>query len=120
MNGVEDQAPGRAGVWGLPPPPTTFKLFVLELCRLYLSNQIGNIHFPSPFLSLEPGRAQRVRTCAEEVNGDHHQTRENVIRTNVLIELKLELIPTQMTQKPILREEDDAHALRASQNVTRA
>jgi len=32
------------------------------------------------------------------------------------IELELELIQTQMTQKPMLRAEEHARALRASQN----
>ena len=34
----------------------------------------------------------------------------------VLLELELELIQTQMTQKPMLRAEVYARALRASQN----
>ena len=33
-----------------------------------------------------------------------------------LIELELELIQTQMAQKPVLRAEVYAHAMRASQN----
>jgi hypothetical protein len=37
-------------------------------------------------------------------------------QTGVRIELELELIQTQMTQKPMLRAEVYARALRASQN----
>jgi hypothetical protein len=36
--------------------------------------------------------------------------------TSYLVELELELIQTQMTQKPVLRAEVYARALRASQN----
>jgi hypothetical protein len=36
------------------------------------------------------------------------------------LELELELIPTQMAQKPMLQAEVYARALRASQNVKRA
>ena len=36
-----------------------------------------------------------------------------------LLELELELIQTQMTQKPMLRAEVHAHAMRASQNIKR-
>jgi len=35
---------------------------------------------------------------------------------NAIVELELELIQTQMTQKPMLRAEVYARALRASQN----
>jgi len=38
------------------------------------------------------------------------------IKNNFQHELELELIQTQMTQKPVLRAEVYAHAMRASQN----
>jgi hypothetical protein len=41
-------------------------------------------------------------------------------QTSMVIELELELIQTQMAQKPMLRAEVNARALRASQNVKRA
>ena len=37
-------------------------------------------------------------------------------RTRTMAELELELIQTQMAQKPMLRAEVYAHAMRASQN----
>ena len=39
-----------------------------------------------------------------------------VLRVTAALELELELIQTQMTQKPMLRAEVYARALRASQN----
>jgi hypothetical protein len=39
-----------------------------------------------------------------------------LVRVRVLCELELELIQTQMKQKPVLRAEVYARALRASQN----
>jgi hypothetical protein len=41
---------------------------------------------------------------------NHHK--KNLLES--ILELKLELIQTQMAQKPMLREEVYAHALRAS------
>jgi len=41
---------------------------------------------------------------------------EKTISARSLLELELELIQTQMAQKPMLRAEVYAHAMRASQN----
>ena len=45
-----------------------------------------------------------------------HLTRIHVSLSRNTIELELELIQTQMAQKPMLRAEVYAHAMRASQN----
>jgi len=55
-----------------------------------------------------------TRTCVTKTNFPSGRLRILNIQKN--IELELELIQTQMAQKPMLRAEVHAHAMRASQN----
>ena len=51
-----------------------------------------------------------------EQRDTHHQRTPAKSIASIQIELELELIQTQMAQKPMLRAEVYAHAMRASQN----
>jgi hypothetical protein len=53
---------------------------------------------------------------AEQFTPPHHVVGRHILAQHPPHELELELIQTQMTQKPMLRAEVYARALRASQN----
>ena len=79
----------------------------------------GFPRFLSGFVSIPPLKVSAPQEIFLRISPDHGLVgaiTEILIGSEVRVQLELELIQTQMTQKPMLRAEVYARALRASQN----